>query len=131
MKAIYPMPLLFIFYNSILGQEPIDILKEFQNGNMTYVAKYSSAPFSIQNIGPAEDTILLEQSSICKELVKIRDIITQEVLNKSTIVEHSTTSYSLVFSSYNCQGELESESALTFYFRSGLPILLYRIMLSG
>jgi len=122
---------LSILPNDSPGQNALNIIKEFQKGNMSFVAKHSTVPFAIKNIGPTVDTIITDKTYIYEYLNLIRDIITQEALNKSTIIEHSSTSISLEFRSYNCQGELESESVLTFYFTNDKNVLLNRLALSG
>ena len=124
--------LLIIIAKTCVGQQPTTILEEFKKGNMSYVSKYSSVPFTIKGISQDTDTSLLNISYLSTALLKILEVIPVSELKNSKIIKSGKTQYLLEFRTFNEKGELESESTLIFNFKiDNKSYKLTKILLAG
>ncbi|MBK9731122.1 MAG: hypothetical protein IPO83_07520 [Chitinophagaceae bacterium] len=133
-KASFILLIVFLA-NLARAQSPLEIVNEFKKGNMSFVANCSTVPFTIQYVSAKADTCLARNLDILEEKLNIiLNGIGLERLNESESVELSDANVILEFRSFNNDGDLESESTLSFDFKldkKSKKMKLYKISLAG
>ncbi|MEP7127911.1 MAG: hypothetical protein ABI729_03545 [Chitinophagales bacterium] len=135
MKKPFFVVLIAFLTNFAVAQSPLEIVNEFKKGNMSFVTKCSTVPFTIQYVNTKSDTCLRKNLDVLEErLIQVLDVITLDEMNRSEMIKNTETRIILVFKSYNKEGELESESSLRFDFmraKRSKKMKLYQISLAG
>jgi hypothetical protein len=132
------MRLLFLLliitgFNCATAQKSDKMLEAFKKKNIEYIINNCYFPFNLEAGSTQDDSkigskILLEK--------KLRKLFKEEYFSdmlKGKKTKHTTLEIIIESRSFNKEGELESESTISFYFKKmkNGDILLYSILLAG
>jgi hypothetical protein len=116
-----------------MAQSTDKIIEAFKKKDLVFIINHSALPFNLEVASEEDSSKIISKSILEKKLKKLFNENYFDDMLRGKKTTNTNSKITIESKSFDKQGELESESTITFYFKKikGGNILLYKIIVAG